>query len=307
MALILTAILVPPAAPTKTPLKPDGTLEVQTDVQVSITKIKLLIIPQGVAEPADPPSNAREVNVTANPVVVSDMAGARATTDNTGYANKVKVWTFDGSGPVDSDVRNILCTMTSPTTTVSVSAKCCLWFAWAPTGSAALKDPENEGLVDAHRPIGVPVPPGSTSVTITAAASGTPDRRWRHDPAAGAASGPNGLNGSDGTPVNIKGLEVGGYQHANYGSDSITPLTTHLNKLVAMVEDNWGPTPQQPTPVGASATIALTANSTRVFLGMHDGRQWSNNSGDIVVTLTWTGTVIDPTIVDKSRYDRATG
>lgn len=173
---------------------------------------------------------------------------------------------------------------------IKVLATQCLWFAWADPGFPGV---EGESDTAAYRPYEVPAEKGATSVRITAAT--TAQDKWRHDPDPGRESGANGLNGTGGIPNDQRGLENPNYRReAELHSLYLQELTTHLNKLVGVMESNdSAPTSENPynqLPIGASYLVEgdeFPANATRLWLGFHDGREWSNNQGSITVTVEW--------------------
>ncbi len=160
--------------------------------------------------------------------------------------------------------------------TVDVSSKHCLWFAWWTT-SPPTKGPEEED--DSSKPIGIPIPqepPVPSKVLIEAT---DPTQVWRHHPADGKQSGADGISVA-------RGLENGGYKSDSFNSNWIElPGAINLNKAVAIFEVNGlAPTqsaPQTQKEVGSNATLTIPENATKLFLGFHDGRQWTNNENPV--------------------------
>ncbi len=162
-----------------------------------------------------------------------------------------------------------------PKVTVAVTAKMCLWFAWAGT---VTNGPYGENGVG-YTPIGLEPIEGATSVKLSA--YGGP---WRHHPSTNNESGPNGLSAT-------RSLENQGYKSPTYNSDDIEPIDTNLNKLLAMWEFNQGPpTEQAPATqlaIGDGTTLTVPENASKLFLGFHDGYEWSNNDGVVLVEVEW--------------------
>lgn len=111
---------------------------------------------------------------------------------------------------------------------------------------------------------------------------------WTHGPCC-APTGPEGK----GVPEATK---------AQYGIFGISLLTANLNMLVGVFLDSSAPVPgaepaalstvagdDMTTPllaqsfaIGASLEgIVVPTGATRLFLGMHDGFEWTNNSGSV--------------------------
>ncbi|MEQ8784792.1 MAG: hypothetical protein RIC55_00770 [Pirellulaceae bacterium] len=168
---------------------------------------------------------------------------------------------------------------------MNVSPKQSLWFAWSPN---PIPGPEGEG--ESSRPQFDAVEDGASQVQLTVLDT---SKRWRHHPSADRESGPNGLDGSQGIPDDARDLENQQYKSSNLNSDGIIlSQPIHLNKLVAIFEiNNSAPTPNEPSSileVGAAATLDLPLDATKIFLGFHDGRHWTNNEGeDMQVQIDW--------------------
>jgi hypothetical protein len=164
-----------------------------------------------------------------------------------------------------------------------ISAECCLWFAWAPPGFVGPK-----GEAASSTPVFDVKPPGATQVTVSVVNN---TEKWGHSPDVGRHSGARGLDGSNGTPVDARGLEMPEYQDAKYNSQFINSLHTHLNKLIMILEkDDAAPTALKPGVqeiVGESNTFSVSADVTRIFIGMHDGHHWNNNKESIRVSVQW--------------------
>jgi hypothetical protein len=167
-------------------------------------------------------------------------------------------------------------------TPYTISAKHCLWFAWATGG---FPGPKGELEAESKPPFDTR-PLNATQVTITVLDA---NQRWGHNADPGRASGANGLDGSGGIPNDSRGLEMQEYKSATFNSLFIDPINTHLNKMLFMLETDGVPTAQHPgeqLPVRSGIPIPA-ANATRIFIGMHDGHEWKNNDGVIQVTVEW--------------------
>lgn len=166
---------------------------------------------------------------------------------------------------------------------LNISGQCSLWFAWAPGGFVG---PTGEG--GASLPVYEVKEPGAVQVTITVTDK---TQRWRHDPNPACESGANGLDGSNGTPVDSRGLQMPEYQSVDYNSQHIQSINTHMNKLLFIREYNGAaPTAAEPgiqEIVGEGSTYAIAPEVTGIFIGMHDSYEWNNNSGVIQVTVDW--------------------
>lgn len=153
-----------------------------------------------------------------------------------------------------------------------VKATYCLWFAWAPGG---LIGPEGETTGSTYDPLAIDIT-NAVTVEITASPSDT----WSHHP--GNTSNAAGL----GTSI---GLENPAYRSTNYNSERIVPRTTNLNKLVAMQGFDEPPTAEVlQEEIGLSRVLNITNGHTRLFLGFHDGREWTNNNGEVNIAITIT-------------------
>lgn len=167
---------------------------------------------------------------------------------------------------------------------LTIRAKHCLWFSWTPM---TISGPEGED--ETSRPEFDAVEDGADTVRITATDT---SQKWRHHPDASRESGAGGLDGTGGIPNDSRGLENSAYKDSSLNSDGINELTTHLNKLVAIFEiQGAAPTPTSPQDqhiVGAGPTsLSIPAGASKIFIGFHDGRHWTNNDGHIDILLEW--------------------
>lgn len=155
-------------------------------------------------------------------------------------------------------------------TTSTVGAKYCLWFTWAPEG---IDGPEGEIVDSDYRPLEINVE-GIQKVKITA----VPTDEWSHHP--GNTSNAGGID-------DVRGLENAAYRSAQYNSENIEPLIARLNLLVGLLGSETPPTSSvSQIEIGLEKVISIdNIADTRLFLGFHDGRQWSNNGGHVNVTI----------------------
>jgi hypothetical protein len=109
----------------------------------------------------------------------------------------------------------------------------------------------------------------------------------------------------------IPGTDADGYgsnmlSNAPYGDFGISLVNAPLNSLVGVFLDNTMPVPgtepasltagvdvmtspllQQGFVIGSSLeNIVIPFGATRLYLGLHNGYEWTNNSGAMTVTLT---------------------
>ena len=195
-----------------------------------------------------------------------------------------------------------LCCQVSATAQVSVDARDCLWFAWAPIDIASL-GPFDE-VVNNHRPKELIVPTNA----VTAVVSANDSQLWQHlpkvPPHPRSVSNADGLNGLNGTHVYILGLIKPEYRSATYQSEAISVDTTtgpnhggvrtHCNKLVGAwqighaVPPADSSTPEIVFGVGpTSETVPTTPRAVKLFLAMHDGQEWNDNHDSVDVTVSW--------------------
>ena len=161
--------------------------------------------------------------------------------------------------------------LTEEKTTDTIKAKYCLWFAYAPSN---IDGPEGEKTDSNYMPLEVDLT-NVAELTVTA----TPADMWSHHP--GNDSNAGGINDE-------RNLENEAYKSATYNSENIGKLKARLNLLVGLLGDENPPTVErEQIEIGLEKDISIdNVNDTRLFLGFHDGRQWSNNSGAVRVTIT---------------------
>jgi len=164
---------------------------------------------------------------------------------------------------------------------VSVSGKACVQFAGQSTVFWGFEHNETDDSL----PPWVEVC-GGGMLSITAAGE------WGHDP--GALSGPEGKDGGN------------TYTESQYLKPGISRVIAPLNMLVGVfladdkpevgsappdlelgVDDMTTPQLQQAFAIGAELfDIQVPVGATRLFLGLNDGYEWSNNVGEVYVVVS---------------------
>ena len=137
---------------------------------------------------------------------------------------------------------------------------------------------EYAGVMFSPPPLIVPRNTGS----LSSRAFGT----WRHFPPQGnadqAASDADGMG-------NLVDLENEGYRSATYNSLMITKVPRKVNSLIGLWTDAEDGPVGDPILLGKGPTAApIDAEVRKLRLAHHDGKRWHNNSGSVLVTLTWT-------------------
>jgi hypothetical protein len=269
-------------------LSDTGTFDAEVDASADVQRAAAWVYPADVTSfPDEPPQGAAIVENPSQQFTFPDIAGAVGRMAEPYPSNTLVVWGWTGSEwSYRHDVQ--FYGRSQNPISVDVSAKCCLWFAWAPPASP-LSEPEGgpAGEDDTYRPVALPVPSAARSAALTVG-----DGIWWHHDADGRRSGANGLDGTNGLPNDQRSLERQEYRSPNYNSEGITPLNAHLNKLVGIWEiGGQAPLASSPTDqveIGQNpGSIAVPPGATKLFLGFHDGRQWTNNDGSVSVALEW--------------------
>ncbi|PHS05081.1 MAG: hypothetical protein COA78_15695 [Blastopirellula sp.] len=158
------------------------------------------------------------------------------------------------------------------TGTITLGAKSCLWFAWSPLGIAG---PQGETVDGTYIPAEIDIEHAGV-VTIEVEDD---EELWSNRPE---------------NPVNADGrsrvlsLQVPAYQSSTYNSENISAISTNLCALVAMLGPSSTPSSTQTQKhIGLGpVTLTVGAGQTRLFLGFHDGQEWSNNTGSQTVKIT---------------------
>jgi hypothetical protein len=162
---------------------------------------------------------------------------------------------------------------------LNVSARACLWFAFAADGLPG-PGPANDREDDTanHRPVSFVVPANADQVTIEATGN------WSHYGAVGGndTSDADGMNPST-------ALELAGYRSGTYLSETIADLDEKVNTLIGMWVDVDAAPIGSPFAIGKGPTALSISDTVRkLFLAFHDGKRWHNNQGQVAVTLDWS-------------------
>lgn len=125
-------------------------------------------------------------------------------------------------------------------------------------------------------------------------------------PVISISAGGNWTHGPCCAPTGPEGKGVSELSHPQYGIFGISLLTADLNMLVGVFLDNslpsLGVTPASLSTVGGDdmtmpllsqsfaigtglSNIIVPVGATRLFLGMHDGFEWTNNTGSVDVHI----------------------
>ncbi len=274
-------------ADNQTYIMPDDTICVSGTAAVGTEAVWILVL-----KATETPNLATQTKVVVD------------TTTQLGFAVNAAYGGNDGNPPESGDYKVVVYpvianTPDTPETVsfhrvpesqiVSVSAQMCLWYALA--GSNAQAPYPEEDPVKNFKPLKVVVPLNAAEASFSA--TGT----WRHfasDPATDA--GPDGR-----TDVTV-GLENTDYQNANFGSADIAVLTTNVCKLIGLWNDGGTYTL---FGIGSELSDQTVPDNARtegaLYLGMHDGKRWFNNSGSLSVTIEWTADECYESLLAKTR------
>lgn len=230
-------------------------------------------VPSGAVEMQCPSGDGQTFEHNAVPAVKGSLNGNV-------NDNRVVVWPTndptDAQQTGQSDFREFV-GQVSASVHVTVDARNCLWFAWAPGN---FMGPRGETGPD-YLPQRLLVPSDATGAQITADANDT----WTHWKANPDPAVHTNADGRPGTEC----MTEASYHAAAYNSLNITsPVNIRLNRLVAM----WGKTSADAAAeadIGLNHTLNLPAGARPdfLFLGFHDGFQWNTNEGTVDVTVTW--------------------
>lgn len=160
------------------------------------------------------------------------------------------------------------------TRTVTVNATQCLWYALADDTDEGPY--EEEIPVQNNKPEMEKIPVNVASVSFSAIGS------WRH-----FATDPGTESGPDGRSTVTVGLENEAYR--DYGLGNISVPDTNVNKLLGLWKDSGS---YEFLEIGSSLDDETVPDDALVdgwlYLGMHDGKRWFNNSESVEVTIVWT-------------------
>ncbi len=221
---------------------------------------------------------------------VKKAQGGGTTTNN----NTMIAWYTDNNGTTwtraDQDIQ-FIGVDSLLVSGIKVKGKSCLAFAYAPTGYKGPASVGPNGVSDEaatgpeYRPIEVDIPVGATEVVVKSTGG-----EWRHGPNNAQAADANGLTGQ------AKHSLDGAYIDAVYNSENIENQSLYLDRLVGLFGDDSGfiltGGKAIIQDIGKNETgankITIPNGATILFLGMHDGYEWSNNSGEVDVEATFT-------------------
>jgi hypothetical protein len=270
-----------------------GTVTVKMDVTNDVTEIAAWIFRnvngpnRGTAFPEPPLYAPRKVLTNViGPVMLDDVGGAIALVGTPSIDNQVWAWSRAGGNIWTKEFSlPILFTRPTATSTVTVSGKACLFFAYAAPGYHGPIDGENDGEEGGpdHRPLALVIPANAKKVTLQATGG-----QWQHSQSAGDLSGADGLAGNNVT-------NHAAYKDDDaYNSGGINLLNAKFNRLVGLLERNFtrpiSSSPVNQIDIGAGPTdVDLTPAGTysRLLLGMHDSHEWDDNGGAVTVSVTW--------------------
>ncbi|QDU95054.1 hypothetical protein [Lignipirellula cremea] len=162
---------------------------------------------------------------------------------------------------------------------VAVTAKACIWYFGVAPGSIA--GPYGEGA--ASQPIAFPITPGATSVQVTAAGG------WRKR-GGGPLFGPNGNPSDHNALVPCNNGNCGKWYdlEPTPGGHPIEKIDGNKGLLVGVWDATEGTFyPQH--PIGEKwGADQIPAGATNLYLGFHDGFQWTNNDGLVRVKVVFS-------------------
>jgi hypothetical protein len=165
---------------------------------------------------------------------------------------------------------------------VVVDARCCLWLSFAENAAVL---PQGE-MHPEYRPIGMLVPEKdglNVNITKVNLEARTTDQ-WQKGPNPALITNADGLVGSE-ADLADPNYKTGGNVH----SANITGGAFRKGELVALWDDGT----QTATEVRVGLTNPLQnvpttgQRPTRLHLAFHDGVEWVNNTGSVVVRVTW--------------------
>lgn len=126
---------------------------------------------------------------------------------------------------------------------------------------------------------------GGTILSITA--TGT----WGHGP--GLWSGPDGYDNYDPTRVQYEAFGISGIDNTRLNTlagvflTGTPPSLSAPARLIFGTSDMTSPVLQQTFAIGSGLyNITIPSGATRLFLGLNNGFEWTNNIGSVDVTVT---------------------
>lgn len=233
-----------------------------------------------------------------NRFVTSTVPGASAT--GPGDPDNKVMAIPELAGGVDLDATDcVYFTARATSHDLTISAKHCIWFAFAndpPAGSGpplvgpGMAGDNEENIPATHKPQFVVWPENAASVRIETPVGG--GGAWSHyEPDQGNPTGNVDCtaDGRAGVPVT---LQNPGYRHGMYGSEMIpVPLAIEVGSLIGLWVDVDDVPLGRPFKIGSDLTImrnAVPNGARKLYLAFHDGKRWHNNLGDLISTHTWT-------------------
>jgi hypothetical protein len=129
---------------------------------------------------------------------------------------------------------------------------------------------------------------GGTIPSITAAGT------WGHGPGPSQSSGPDGYAGYDPTHQEYIDLGISPVLNTNLNAllgvfltDAAPVALSAPSSLIFGVSDMTSPLLQQAFVIGSSLeNITIPSTATRLFFGLNNGYEWTNNVGEVSVTVT---------------------
>jgi len=126
---------------------------------------------------------------------------------------------------------------------------------------------------------------GGTILSITA--TGT----WGHGP--GLSSGPDGYSNHDPTHPQYEAFGISGIDNTPLNkllgvflTDAL-PSSPAPARLIGGTSDMTNPLLQQTFAIGSTLeNITIPSTATRLFFGLNNGYEWTNNVGEVSVTVT---------------------
>lgn len=257
----------------------EGATQVAGTAPANVTKVKIAIFAPDETIPDSPPEDAVVIDMpgtTGQTYLAERVLGARGSLGTSNLQpNTVVVWHFQGDMELEPDSRQFLARQPSESV-VTVPATSCLWFAWAEnvaTGDGTTWEPD----ISAYRPFSIGVPPDAQQARISYLGG-----QWGHHGDDGAHI--SDANGED----EEQPLQQTQYQATKFNSVMLQGITARLNRLVAMVGPCAAPTSAvTEQDIGNGPTTIPVADKERLLLGFHDGFEWSNNTGGVIVKIEW--------------------
>lgn len=212
--------------------------------------------------------------------VLASYAGTDTPTDTSEY----DVWLRMVSQGQTVDLASNTFTRMPQTSNRTVFARQSLWYAFTEDTSGAGPNGYDDPISN-HTPEGpIQIPWNADTVTFSV----SQDEPWTHDTNnQNASADPGGR-----TDIEPVGLQVDEYQSAEYDSEVIKKLEANVCALAGLWKntDSHGE-PYKQFPIGNGGTPINVPSDAQdhgdLYLGMHDGKRWHNNSGEASVQIFW--------------------